>query len=61
MTKLDRAAKPGAKSYDMTDAVESELGDWAKKYKRSAPPEALIDKLAREYKDKKKKDGIISG
>ncbi|KAF8122669.1 hypothetical protein EV363DRAFT_1182177 [Boletus edulis] len=76
MTKLDRAAKPGAKSYDMADAVDylarliesrghavkkSELGDWAKKYKLSAPPEALIDKLAREYKDKKKKDGIISG
>jgi len=76
MTKLDRAAKPGAKSYDMADAVDylgrliqsrgnavkkSELGEWAKQYKLGAPPETLIDRLAREYKEKNKKDGIVAG
>lgn len=76
MTKLDRAAKPGAKAYDMADAVDylgrliqsrgqvvkrSELEAWARKYKLGVPTKDLMDKLAKEYEDKNKKDGLVSG
>lgn len=77
MTKLDRAAKPGSKSYDMTDAVDylgclirsrggravkrSELMAWATRYKLRAPPEADIKDLAERYKAKHKRDGIVDG
>jgi len=77
MAKLDRAAKPGAKSYDVTDAVDyldraiklrggqavkkSELKAWATKYKLTVPTEALIEKVNKAYKAKYGKDGIVSG
>ena len=76
MTKLDRAAKPGAKAYDMPDAVDylgrliqsrgqvvkrSELEAWARKYKLGVPTKDLMDKLAKEYEDKNKKDGLVNG
>ena len=77
MTKLDRAGKPGAKAYDMADAVdyltrlintrgghavkESELKAWAKKYKLAEPAKAVVERLAKEYKEKHKKDGVIAG
>ena len=77
MTKLDRAGKHGAKSYDMTDAVDylqrlirskgghavkkSELKAWATKYKLVAPTDVLIDKLGKQYKEKHRKDGVVDG
>ncbi|KAF8550158.1 hypothetical protein OG21DRAFT_1514399 [Imleria badia] len=76
MTKLDRAAQQGAKSYDMADAVDylerlihsrgehavkrSELEAWAKQYKLSEPTKAVMDKLATEFKEKHKKDGLVN-
>jgi len=77
MAKLDRAAKPGAKSYDLTDAVDyldraiklrggravkkSELKTWATHYKLTVPSEALIERLNNGYKAKHGKDGVVSG
>jgi hypothetical protein len=77
MAKLDRAGKPGAKSYDITDAVDyldrliksrhghavkkSELKAWATKFKLAAPTEAVIDRLDKLYKQKHGKDGIVGG
>ena len=77
MAKLDRAGKPGAKLYDITDAVDyldrliksrhghavkkSELKAWAAKYKLAAPTDALIDKLGKQYKEKHRKDGVVDG
>lgn len=77
MTKLDRAAKQGAKAYDMTDAVDylarlihsrgghavkkSELRAWATHYKLSEPSEAQMKELDEKYKEKHKTDGVING
>ncbi|KAH7906579.1 hypothetical protein BJ138DRAFT_617829 [Hygrophoropsis aurantiaca] len=74
--KLDRLAKPGARPYDINDAVDylskliakrgtavkrSELEQWAKEFKFTVPTKQLIDQLADEYKKKTHKDGIVSG
>lgn len=77
VTKLDRAGKSTAKSYDIADAVDylgrliklrgghavkkSELKAWATKYKLGAPTEVVVGKLAAQYKEKNKKDGVIDG
>ncbi|KAF9222139.1 hypothetical protein BS17DRAFT_193926 [Gyrodon lividus] len=74
--KLDRLAKPGARSYDMNDAVDylshlitkrgkpekrSELKATAGEFKFTAPTKELMDKLAEAYKKKFNKDGVIDG
>lgn len=77
LTKLDRLAKPGARPYDMSDAVgylerlitkhggkavkRSEIKTWAGEFKFTVPTEKLLDSLRDEYKKKTGKDGVING
>lgn len=76
-TKLDRLSKPGAKPYDMSDAVgylerliaknggkavkKSEIQTWAQEFKFTVPTDKLMDLLGAEYKKKTGKDGVING
>jgi hypothetical protein len=75
-TKLDRLSKPGAKPYDMSDAVgylerlitkhggkavkKSELKAWAQEFQFTVPSENLMKSLGSEYKKKTGKDGVIN-
>lgn len=76
-TKLDRLSKPGAKSYDMSDAVgylerliakrggkpvkKSEIKAWAQEFKFTVATDKLMGSLGEAYKKKTGKDGVIEG
>lgn len=75
--KLDRLSKPGARPYDMSDAVDyldrligkrggravkkSELKTWAGEFKFAVPSDDLMSRLGNEYKKKYGKTGIVDG
>jgi len=76
-TKLDRLSKPGARPYDMSDAVgylnrligkrggqavkKSELKTWAGEFKFTVPSDDLMSRLGNEYKKKHGRTGIVNG
>jgi hypothetical protein len=75
--KLDRLSKPGARLYDMSDAVDyldqlirkrggqavkkSELKMWAGEFKFTVPSDDLMSRLGNEYNKKHGRVGIVSG
>ncbi|KAK1219353.1 hypothetical protein PQX77_017928 [Marasmius sp. AFHP31] len=75
--KLDRLSMPGARPYDLSDAVDylarliekqggkavkkSALKAWATEFQFTVPTEDLMNRLAAEYKKKFKKDGVVNG
>ncbi|KAF8876689.1 hypothetical protein CPB84DRAFT_1688992, partial [Gymnopilus junonius] len=68
---------PGARPYDMSDAVgyltrliqkqggkpvkKSELKAWAQEFKFTVPDDKLMNSLGEEYKKKTGKDGVVAG
>lgn len=75
--KLDRLSKPGARPYDMSDAVDyldrligkrggqavrkSELKTWAGEFKFAVPSDNLMNRLGNEYSEKYGRTGIVNG
>lgn len=75
--KLDRLSKPGARPYDMSDAVsyldqlirkrggqavkKSELKRWAGEFKFAVPSDDLMSRLGSEYNEKHGRTGIVDG
>ncbi|KAJ8473168.1 hypothetical protein ONZ45_g16391 [Pleurotus djamor] len=74
--KPDRLSKPGARSYDMNDAVgyltkliqkrgtpvsRSDIKGWAQEFKFTEPTNKLLNSLRDEYKKVTGKDGLVDG